>query len=253
MWNERSCTAAWTFFGIALLWDWNENWPFPVPWPLLSFPNLSEYWVSQDGWVERCALIFCENTKIATSCWTTINRRMLDPTKKDTPRPRAKEKPQQDDRRGEGHNHFKIKPHTCQRCLKCRNKTLCTQRPKERSSDIYKRLSQTCLWVSPMQADSALTCFRDRRSGCNSPGRHSMLAWVFWGRSPLPYHSLTLGQATGREHSPTHQQKVWLKIYWTWPCPPEQDSVLPTASLSHQKASTNFLYSSIRGETEWKT
>ena len=33
------------FFGIALLRDWNENWPFPVLWPLLSFPNLLTYWV----------------------------------------------------------------------------------------------------------------------------------------------------------------------------------------------------------------
>ena len=33
------------FFGIAFLWDWNENWPFPVLWPLLSFPNLLAYWV----------------------------------------------------------------------------------------------------------------------------------------------------------------------------------------------------------------
>ena len=30
----------WAFFGIALLWDWNENWPFPVLWPLLSVSNL---------------------------------------------------------------------------------------------------------------------------------------------------------------------------------------------------------------------
>ena len=29
-----------TFFGIAILWDWNENRPFPVLWPLLSFPNV---------------------------------------------------------------------------------------------------------------------------------------------------------------------------------------------------------------------
>ena len=29
----------WTFFGLAFLWDWNENWCFPVLWPLLSFPN----------------------------------------------------------------------------------------------------------------------------------------------------------------------------------------------------------------------
>ena len=21
------CAVVWTFFGIALLWDWNENWP----------------------------------------------------------------------------------------------------------------------------------------------------------------------------------------------------------------------------------
>ena len=29
----------------SLLWDWNENWPFSVLWPLLSFPNLLAYWV----------------------------------------------------------------------------------------------------------------------------------------------------------------------------------------------------------------
>ena len=45
MWNESNCAVVWTFFGIALLWDWNENWPFPVLWPLLSFPNLLAYWV----------------------------------------------------------------------------------------------------------------------------------------------------------------------------------------------------------------
>jgi len=39
MWNECNCAVVWTFFGIAILWHWNENWPFPVLWPLLSFPN----------------------------------------------------------------------------------------------------------------------------------------------------------------------------------------------------------------------
>ena len=34
---------------LNILWhylslDWNENWPFPVLWPLLSFPNLLTYW-----------------------------------------------------------------------------------------------------------------------------------------------------------------------------------------------------------------
>ena len=40
VWDECNCTAVWAFFGIAFLRDWNENWPFPVLWPLLSFPNL---------------------------------------------------------------------------------------------------------------------------------------------------------------------------------------------------------------------
>ena len=49
MWNEHSCMVVWTLFGIALLWDWNENWPFPVLWPLLSFPNLLTYQVQHSN------------------------------------------------------------------------------------------------------------------------------------------------------------------------------------------------------------
>ena len=45
VWAEYNCAVVWAFFGIAFLWDWNENWPFPVLWPLLSFPNLLAYWV----------------------------------------------------------------------------------------------------------------------------------------------------------------------------------------------------------------
>ena len=45
VWDECNCVAVWTFFGIAFLWDWNENWLFPVLWPLLSFPNLLTQWV----------------------------------------------------------------------------------------------------------------------------------------------------------------------------------------------------------------
>ena len=45
VWNDCNCVIVWAFFGIAFLWDWNENWPFPVLWPLLSFPNLQAYWV----------------------------------------------------------------------------------------------------------------------------------------------------------------------------------------------------------------
>ena len=45
VWHECNCSVVWAFFGIAFLWDWNENWPFPVLRPLLSFPNLLAYWV----------------------------------------------------------------------------------------------------------------------------------------------------------------------------------------------------------------
>ena len=45
LWDQRNCAVVWTFFGIALLWDWNDNWPFLVLWSLLSFPNLLAYWM----------------------------------------------------------------------------------------------------------------------------------------------------------------------------------------------------------------
>ena len=45
MCDECNCAVVWAFFGIACFGEWNENWPFLVPWPLLSFPNLLAYWV----------------------------------------------------------------------------------------------------------------------------------------------------------------------------------------------------------------
>ena len=45
MWDECNCAVVWTLLGIAFLWDWNKNWPFPTVWSLLSFPNLLTYWI----------------------------------------------------------------------------------------------------------------------------------------------------------------------------------------------------------------
>ena len=40
VWDEYNCVVVWTFFGIAFLWDWNENWPFVwlcvTPWIVAS-------------------------------------------------------------------------------------------------------------------------------------------------------------------------------------------------------------------------
>ena len=33
--NENNCAVVWAFFGITFLWDWNENWYFPVLWLLI--------------------------------------------------------------------------------------------------------------------------------------------------------------------------------------------------------------------------
>ena len=57
--------------------------------------------------------------------------------------------------------------------------------------------------------------------------RHWVQQWVhgtFWRRSPLsslPPPWFGLRSSNRREHSPTHQQKIGLKIYWTWPHPSE--------------------------------
>ena len=58
-------------------------------------------------------------------------------------------------------------------------------------------------------------------------------------------------QLTGRGHSPTYQKISGLKFYWAQLCTPEQDRILPTASLSHQEACTSLLHSltSNRGQT----
>ena len=45
MWDECNCAVVWAFFGTAFLWNWNENGPFSVLYPLLRFPNLLAYWV----------------------------------------------------------------------------------------------------------------------------------------------------------------------------------------------------------------
>ena len=68
-------------------------------------------------------------------CWIT--------PKKDTPCPSAKEKPQQEGRRGK--IVFRIKPHNCQRCLDGSNKTLCTPGdPTETEPDLPECLSVPC-------------------------------------------------------------------------------------------------------------
>jgi len=124
------------------------------------------------------------------------------------------------------------------------NKILCTSRSNEESSDPtrdWDRLDCECLRVFcgsvgqkwPAAGEGALAA--------------AVLGGTYWHKSFLevtnsptiePVDSRTeftnSKQQTGLEHSPTHQQIIRLKIYWAWPCPTKQDSVLPTVSPSSE-------------------
>ena len=41
VWDECNCVVVWAFFGIAVLWDWNENW---------LFQSCGHCWVFQICW-----------------------------------------------------------------------------------------------------------------------------------------------------------------------------------------------------------
>ena len=77
-------------------------------------------------------LIFsCKNSKITGECWI--------PPKKETPHPRTKEKHQREGRSSE--ITFRIKPHTCQRCLRGPHKTLGSPGMPESEPDLPLSLS----------------------------------------------------------------------------------------------------------------
>ena len=58
VWDECNCAVVWAFFGIAFLRDWNENWSFPVLWPLLSF---------QICWHIECSIFTASSLRISYS------------------------------------------------------------------------------------------------------------------------------------------------------------------------------------------
>ena len=141
---------------------------------------------------------------------------------------------------------FRIKPHTCQRRSKGSNKTCVHQNPGERSSDPtrdWPRFAHECPGVSSGGVG--------RRWPAAGLGALSVAMCACRGLFHYPHRSLASGQTTGREHSPAHQQKIGLNIYWPWPCPSEQDPISPSVSLSHQEASiASYPYPSEGRKTE---
>ena len=41
VWDECNCVVLWTFFGIAFLWDWNEDWLFSNPVATAEFSKFA--------------------------------------------------------------------------------------------------------------------------------------------------------------------------------------------------------------------
>ena len=68
VWDECSCVVVWAFFGIAFLWDWNESWPFPGLWPLLSVPAPLVI-QTQDLWL--CFLVCLPDA--VSSSWAPVS------------------------------------------------------------------------------------------------------------------------------------------------------------------------------------
>ena len=58
IWGECNIAVVWTFFIIAFLWDWNENWHFPVLWPC---------WVFHICWHIECSTFIALSFRIWNS------------------------------------------------------------------------------------------------------------------------------------------------------------------------------------------
>ena len=44
VWDECNCAVVQTFFGMAILWDWNENWPWNVLLQHKKYKNNRVWW-----------------------------------------------------------------------------------------------------------------------------------------------------------------------------------------------------------------
>ena len=85
-------------------------------------------------------------------------------------------------------------------------------RIQEKGAVTPQELTQTCLWVSrslQWRHESLVAWCRLRDTECSS-----VCTGLLEGGQHYLHHSLVSGQITGREHSPAHQQKAGLKMYW---------------------------------------
>ena len=161
------------------------------------------------------------------------------PPKKDIPRPRAKEKPQQEGTRVK--ITFRIKPHTYQRHLEDSDKTLCTTGdPTETEPGVT-----LSVWVSPAEVWV--------RSGLLQGQGHRMwqcMNGTFW-RTIVFITSTIVLWSNSREGTQPHSRENWIKDLLSMVLPIKTRPCFPH-SLSHQETSINLSSLPLRGQTEWK-
>ena len=143
----------------------------------------------QDGKVKGHALIFCcKNSKTTTHCWTTINRRMLDPTKNKIPH-------LQGQRRGPNKIVGGAKlclesnPIPARDAQRAQTKGFAHQENPQRLSQTCPCVFEWLLW----RYKSAVACHRGWGSGFSRPGygisslrdvgNNATIEWetLFWG------------------------------------------------------------------------
>ena len=137
------------------------------------------------------------------------------------------------------------------RLLEGTNKTLCAPGSRRKEQWPHRKLTQTCprgSWGLRQWCGSVVACCKvlgtQGSRACMGPfeGGHCYLHYL--------HHSLASGHIT-EGWSPTHQQKMGLKIYWIWPCPSEQDLVSPYSVSPIRKLPwASYPYPS--EPTEWK-
>ena len=129
------------------------------------------------------------------------------------------------------------------RLLEDTNKTLCPPGPGRKEQGPHKGLTQACPWVSLGVPGGGVG------RQCTAAGLGALSA----GLGPLEggghylhflHLSLVSGQTTGKEYSPTHQQKIG---------PIRTGPSFPTVGLSQQEASINLLSLSVKGACRMKT
>ena len=122
------------------------------------------------------------------------------------------------------------------------NETLYGPWPRRKEQWPYKRLTQTCPWLSRSirgRHGSVVGCCRAGGTECSS----ACMGPFEWGQHYLQTSTIVWPQVNNREGTHLHPStKIGLKIYWSWPCPSEKDPDSPSVSLCHQEASINLLH-----------